>query len=79
MAAGSGKWMVQAARGEDELNSMAKQLMTPTLPRISEICDGRIVIDIEPGLSILFTRDGDLCKVEIALSRDGPEQQQKVA
>jgi hypothetical protein len=58
---------------------MAKQLMTPTLPRISEICDGRIVIDIEPGLSILFTRDGDLCKVEIALSRNGAEQHQEKA
>jgi hypothetical protein len=58
---------------------MAKQLMTPTLPRISEICDGRIVIDVEPGLSILFTRDGDLCRVEIMLSRDSTEQQQKVA
>jgi hypothetical protein len=56
---------------------MTKQLMTPTLPRILEICDGRIVIDIEPGLSILFTRDVDLCKVEIALSRNGAERLQK--
>jgi hypothetical protein len=55
---------------------MVKQLKA-TLPRISEICDGRIVIDVEPGLSILFTRDGDLCKVEIALSHNGAERLQK--
>jgi hypothetical protein len=33
----------------------------------------------QSGLSILFTRDGDLCEVEIALSRDSSEQPREKA
>jgi hypothetical protein len=58
---------------------MARQSVQARLPRVTELDDGRYVIDIEPGVSILFSRDGDLCKVEIALSRDNSEQHQEQA
>jgi hypothetical protein len=59
-------------------SAMAKLVKTK-LPRVTELDDGRYAIDIEPGVCILFSRDGDLCKVEIALSRDSSEQQQERA
>lgn len=56
---------------------MARQLMKAKLPRVVQLDDGRYAIDIEPGVTILFSRDGDLCKVEIALSRGRSEQFEK--
>jgi hypothetical protein len=58
---------------------MAKQLVKAKLPRVVQLDDGRYAIDIEPGVSILFSRDGDLRKVEIALSRGSSDQQQQEA
>jgi hypothetical protein len=51
--------------------------MKAKLPRVVQLDDGRYAIDIEPGVTILFSRDGDLCKVEIALSRGRSEQFEK--
>jgi hypothetical protein len=48
-------------------------LVKAKLRRVVELDDGRC------GVSILFSRDGDLCKVEIALSRGSSDQQQKAA
>jgi hypothetical protein len=46
-----------------------------TFPRITELDDGRIAIDVEPGTCILWKRDSDHhCSVEVVLTKkqDGP-------
>ena len=44
-----------------------------TFPRITELDDGRIAIDVQPGTCILWKRDSDdHCSVEVVLTkRDG--------
>jgi hypothetical protein len=53
--------------------NMAKHSVKAKLPRVVELDDGRIVVDVEAGLSIVFARDDDdLCRIEILLSRGNP-------
>ena len=49
--------------------------MSEQLPRITKLDDGRLAIDVERGIRILFHRgENDQCSVEIELLPKAPKE-----
>jgi hypothetical protein len=62
-------------RSESDRMAKLKNTLRGAFPRITELDDGRVAIDVEPGTCILWKRDSDHhCSVEVVLTKkqDGP-------